>query len=158
MFKNSIRLGFICKFGGFFRYEFSMKNRSKYLGTDTLFFFNLFFAYSNFLDFTFRCVLWTKQQEFCTISSKKGTTVQHVFSCSISAGHKEFQTSFLRKNTFGFSLTQAFLLELTKRTRALWAFFPRVFRCQYLELNTYSVQPLKGKFAKIKYVKWNTFN
>lgn len=111
------------------------------------FFFNLFFAYSNFLDshwdFTFRCVLGTKQQDLCTISSKKGTTVQHVFSCSISTGHKEFQISFLWKKHILLFINPGLSIRINKRNWSFVSFFPCVFRCQYLEHNIYSVQPLK---------------
>lgn len=87
------------KLGGFFRYEFSMKGRSKCLSTDN--FFNTTILRIQYLfgqthrNFIFRCVLGAKQQDLCIINSKKSIVVQHAFSCSISVGHKEFQISFL---------------------------------------------------------------
>lgn len=124
MFKDSKREGFISKLGEFFRYEFSMKGRSKYLGTYN--FFNLFFAYSNSLDsywdFIFRCVLGAKQ-ELC-INSKKGTTVQYVFFCSISTGHKELQVSFLRKNTFCFCINPGLSITINEMNWRSVIFFP----------------------------------
>lgn len=129
MLKDSIRWWFISKLGGFFRYEFSMKGRSKYLCTDR--FFNLFFEYSNVLDshwdFIFRCVLGEKQKELCIINSKKGTTVQRVFSWSISTGHKEFQISFLWKNTFCFCINPGFSHRINEMNWSFVIFFFPVY-------------------------------